>query len=363
MHFTAFVPDVDVPAAGNLTVRRSHRWPTQRPMARIAWEQTALSLWSRRLGLDLLHATVNVSPWFAGCPAVVTVPDLSFLRYPEAFPPFQRLYLRTQTRRSVHAARRVIAISAATQRDVVELLDVPAERVDVVHVGIDETFSPAPAGQVEAFRRQKGLPPRFILYVGTLEPRKNLVRLVQAFQQVKARPEHGDRAGANQDLKLVLGGGEGWYYQDIFDEVARLDLEGEVMFPGYVPNQELAWWYRAAAVFAYPSLMEGFGLPVGEALACGTPVVTSDLSSLPEVAGDAALLVDPTSVDSMADALHRLLVDDDLARELSARGPQQAARFTWHRTALETVAVYRQALVSPRSAAWPAATPQARIDR
>lgn len=334
----AFVPNITVDTAPNLHIRRNTRWDTRRPARRIAWEQTALPLLAGRERLALLHGTVNVNPQFAPCPTVVTIHDLSFLRYPEAFPAMQRTYLQQQVRRSARAAQRVIAISAATKRDVVTLFGVPADRVEVVYNGVDAGFTPAPAADVEAFRQRHGLPARFLLHLGTLEPRKNLVRLVQAFARVKAQDP------AQPPLRLVLAGGKGWGYDAIFAEVKQLGLENDVLFPGYIPDEELPWWYRAAAVFVYPSLLEGFGLPVIEAMACAAPVVTSNVSSLPEVAGDAALLVDPLEVDALAAALLRILRDDALAQELRARSVQQAARFSWANTARDTAAVYRRIL-------------------
>ncbi|HNS02198.1 MAG TPA: glycosyltransferase family 1 protein [Anaerolineae bacterium] len=342
LRLTAFTPDVDLDPAPNLQQRRSTRWDTRRPLRRILWEQAALPQLARQARLDLLHGAVNVSPAIAPCPSVVTVHDLSFMRYPQAFPPMQRAYLHSQVRRSVAAARRVIAVSEATKQDLIGLFGASPERIDVVYNGVDASFCPAPAAEVEAFRARAGLPARFILHLGTLEPRKNLVRLVQAFAQVR-----GQDAG-QPAVKLVLAGGKGWDYDAIFNEVTRQGLEREVLFPGYVAEEELAWWYRAATLFVYPSLLEGFGLPVLEAMACGAPVVTSNLSSLPEVAGDAALLVDPASVDALAAALLRLLVDAELASRLRGRGLAQAARFPWSRTAAQTAAVYRRAL--PRAA-------------
>jgi glycosyltransferase involved in cell wall biosynthesis len=336
LRLTAFLPAVDLDA--DLTLRRSTVWDTRRPLRRILWEQAALPVLARQARLDLLHGTININPILPGCPTVVTIHDLSFMRYPQAFPPMQRAYLQSQVRRSTRAARRVIAVSYATKQDVVELFGVAPERIDVVHNGVDASFCPAPAAEVEAFRRRAGLPERFILHLGTLEPRKNLVRLVQAFAQVRASDP------GQPPIKLVLAGGKGWSYDTIFAEVDRLGLEQEVLFPGYVADQDLAWWYRATALFVYPSLLEGFGLPVLEAMACGAPTVTSNLSSLPEVAGDAALLVDPTSVDALAAALLRLLADAGLAHDLRARGLAQAACFPWSRTAKQTAAVYRRAL-------------------
>lgn len=344
LHLTAFTPDVELDLPASLDVHRSTRWDTRRPLRRIIWEQATLPLLVRQAQLDLLHGAVNINPALAPCPTVVTVHDLSFMRYPQAFPPVQRAYLQSQVRRSVRAARQVIAVSQATKQDVVALFGVPADRIDVVYNGVDASFCLAPAAQVEAFRRRQRLPERYILHLGTLEPRKNLVRLVQAFAQVKGMDS------GQPPIKLVLAGGKGWDYDAIFAEVTHQGLEQEVLFPGYVADEELVWWYRAAAVFAYPSLLEGFGLPVLEAMACGAPVVTSNVSSLPEVAGDAALLVDPTSVDALAAALLRLLDGTTLAAELRTRGLHQAARFPWSRTAAETADVYRRALGLPGGA-------------
>jgi glycosyltransferase involved in cell wall biosynthesis len=176
------------------------------------------------------------------------------------------------------------------------------------------------------------------LHLGTLEPRKNLVRLVQAFGRARDSLRYED------NTRLVLAGGKGWDYEPIFQEVSRLNLEAYVVFPGYVPENELLWWYRAAAAFVYPSLWEGFGLPVLEAMACGTPTVTSKASSLPEVAGDGALLVDPLSVEELAEALIRVLGSEETAQRLRQAGMKQASRFSWQQTGQQTAAVYRRAL-------------------
>jgi glycosyltransferase involved in cell wall biosynthesis len=262
------------------------------------------------------------------------------MRYPQAFPPMQRAYLQSQVRRSVRAARRVIAVSQATKAGRGSSLACRPLASTWSTTASTASFCPAPAGEVEAFRRQQGLPERYILHLGTLEPRKNLVRLVQAFAQVRSHD------AGQPPIKLVLAGGKGWDYEAIFAEVSRLGLEQEVLFPGYVADEELAWWYRAATLFVYPSLLEGFGLPVLEAMACGAPTVTSNLSSLPEVAGDAALLVDPTSVDALATALLCLLRDTALTDELRARAAP-GRPLPLARTAQETAAVYRRALCRP----------------
>ncbi len=312
------------------------RWPTHRPLARILWEQLALPVVLRRAGIDLLHAMSFAGPLATTCPFVVTIYDLSFLHYPEAFRPWNRWYLSRFTALSARRARRVIAISESTKRDVVSLLGVPADRVDVIYCGTDDIFHPLPADEVAQFRCERALPDRFILFLGTLEPRKNVRTLVQAYGQWrKAEPDIP---------KLVVAGGKGWYYDQIFAEVEALGLAGEVIFPGYVRQEELPLWYNAADLFVYPSRFEGFGLPVLEAMACGTPVVTTNVSSLPEVAGDAALLTPPDDETQLIEAMRRVLSDRALRQEMMAKGQAHAATFTWERTARQTVETYERAL-------------------
>jgi glycosyltransferase involved in cell wall biosynthesis len=213
-------------------------------------------------------------------------------------------------------------------------------------------FSPASPDQVAAFRRHKGLPERYILFLGTLEPRKNLVRLVDAYAKVRqtACPPGqgaGGEARQGQFPALVIAGGKGWFYDEILARVTELGLTGAVIFPGFVPADELPWWYRAAELFVYPSVFEGFGLPVLEAMACGTPAVTSAVSALPEVAGDAALLFNPEDVGEIADAIHRVLADPVLANQLREAGLRRAEHFSWAHTAMATAAVYRDVLGLP----------------
>jgi glycosyltransferase involved in cell wall biosynthesis len=289
----------------------------------------------RKERVDLLHALAFVTPLLSRCPSVVTIYDLSFLLYPESFRRAKRSYLGLFTRLSARRARRIIAISESTKRDVVRLLGVPPEKVEVVYCGIDEAFRPLAEDQVAAFRSQHGLPERFILFVGTIEPRKNVTRLIEAFADLRF---------AICDLRLVIGGAKGWFYQDVFARVEELGLQGEVMFPGYIPVSELPLWYNAAELFVYPSLHEGFGLPPLEAMACGTPVVAANTSSLPEVVGEAGLTVDPLDVEGLAEAMRRVLGDDALQQEMRKRGLQRARGFSWTKTAQETVQVYRRAM-------------------
>ena len=338
--YTVFVGEGQ-PEMNGATVRRS-AFPTGNPIVRVLWEQLfqPVAVWGARP--DLLHSLAFVSPVLAPCPSVVTVYDLSFKLTPDRFRqrPAQRLYLSALTAHSCRRARRVIAISESTKEDVIRFWGIDRERVDVAYPGLHPAFRPLPRPEVEAFRARRGLPDRFVLYLGTLEPRKNLSTLVRAFATLHA---------SHPTLHLILAGAKGWLYHDLFALVQELNLTDKVIFPGFVPAEELVLWYNAAAVFAYPSSYEGFGIPVTEALACGRPVVTSNVSSLPEAGGDAAIFAPPGDGDALRDALARALTVEP---EALARGPAHAARFTWAATAAQTAASYRRALnphSSPRS--------------
>ncbi len=319
--------------------------PTQRPLARIVWEQLAQPLWAGLGGLQLLHGLAFVLPLVRPCPSVVTVYDLSFAHFPHLFRGPNAAYLRLFTRLSCRVADKVIAISQSTRNDVARLYGVPGERVEVALPGVDPSFCPLPPEQVELFRQKRGLPQTFILHVGTLEPRKNHIRLLEAFQQIsnfKLQIANCKLQIAN--FKLVLVGGQGWSYGEIYAAVERLGLQDQVIFAGYAPADELPLWYNAATLFVYPSLYEGFGMPALEAMACGVPVIASDSSSLPEVVGGAGLLVPPNDVDALAGAMRQLLADADLRQQLSRAGRARAAEFTWQHTARVTAETYRKIL-------------------
>lgn len=263
---------------------------------------------------------------------LLTVHDLSFLRYPEAFVPALRRYLERVVPRSIARADLVLADSAHTGSDIVSLLGVPADKVEVLYSGVSPRFrSQIEPGEDARIRAHYGLGERpYVLSVGTVQPRKNHVRLIHAF----IRSQTGQPAG----WQLVIAGGWGWLYQDILAEVEKHGDRVRIL--GFVDEADLPALYRGAALFAFPSLYEGFGLPVLEAMACGVPVVCSDASSLPEVAGDAALLVNPLDTDALAEALSRALRDADLRQEMVARGLAQAARFTWEQAARQLLGTF-----------------------
>lgn len=330
--------DVFVPSAperngwGSLTFHPSGHH-TVRPPIRIAWEQTVLPRKLASLKPDLLHGLAYALPIGWSGPGVVTIYDLSFLRFPDAFKPANRIYLTATTRATARRARRILTISEHARRDIVRLLSVPEQRVDVTYPAADERYRPLPNREVEAFRVARALPESFVFALGTLEPRKNLVGLLQAYARLpRPRPP------------LYVAGGAGWRFSPIFDTVRQLHLAEDVHWLGYVPEDELPLWYNAARLFAFPSLYEGFGLPVLEAMACGTPVITSTAASLPEVGGKAAVLVPPLDTERIAHEMERILDDSQLRTEMRAAGRIQASRFSWRAMTDKTINAYARAV-------------------
>jgi len=306
---------------------------TTAPIRRVLWEQAIQPF---RLGrFDLYHAMAFVGPMLPyPPPTIVTIYDLSFIHYPQVLSSARRAYLSAFTRHTVQRAERVIAISHSTAQDVIDVFGVPPAKVDVAPCGTDfDRFRPLPPEQVGAFRVAKGLPEHFWLFLGTLEPRKNLPTLLKAYAQLPpdTRPP------------LVLGGGRGWGYRPIFEAIAAHQLTDEVLLPGFIPADELPLWYNSADVFVYPSVYEGFGIPPLEAMACGTPVIVSDASSLPEVvAGSDGLRVPPLDIGAWVAAL-QMALDDTSWRERAAQtGRQAARRYTWDDTAQQTWASYQK---------------------
>ncbi|MBV8085528.1 MAG: glycosyltransferase family 4 protein [Chloroflexi bacterium] len=270
--------------------------------------------------LDVLHSTDYIPPFARHFRSVITVHDLAFLRWPELLTVESRRYFNGQIRRAVRSADRIIAVSQATARDLVELLGVPERKIDVVYEAAGIEIPDIPP---------RGVPDDYILFAGTYEPRKNLPLLVRAFAQLRRRGYEGT---------LVLAGRSGWLGEPLYAEIERQALGEAVLTMDLRPEL-----YRGTRLLAFPSLYEGFGLPVLEAMSVGTPVVTSNVSSLPEVAGDAALLVDPHDEGALADAMWRVLSDGALAEDLGRRGREQAAKFSWERAARETLGVYEKA--------------------
>jgi len=312
-------------------------WPESRPISRVAWEQFKLPSLLREKRIDVFHSPANVLPERLphGCAGVVTLHDLAFLRYPHVLTRSKRVYHRTFTMHSLRRATMIIANSNSTKQDAIELAGIPANHIRMVYPCIDERFSNVILDEdIQSFRQTYGLTKGYLLYLGTLEPRKNITTLIEAYAQL--RKIYG------REEKLVLVGGKGWLFDSIFQRVQELGLEAEVLFPGFVSDAEQLLWYHSASVFVYPSLYEGFGMPVTEALACGIPVITSNVSSMPEAGATLALTVEPHDSEAMARAICKALTDETLCKQCRTQAAMVRQQFSAQRMAEQTVAVYEQ---------------------
>ena len=298
------------------------------------FETTAMSAELFPHHLDVLHSPDFIPPTHIRFPSVITVHDLAFLLYPDFLTPQSARYY-AQVDGAARRARHIIAVSQSTKRDVMRLLGVAEDKVTVIYEAAHPTFRQL--DHEEARRHvaaRYGIRENFVLFVSTIEPRKNLPTLLKAFRRL-LDVYHPEAA-------LVVAGTQGWLTERVSETVTSLQLGERVRFLGAVTVEDLLYLYNAARVFALPSFYEGFGLPPLEAMACGTPVVVSNTSSLPEVVGDAGQLVDPNDVEAWSVALWRALSDDGLHREMCAKGLRRAATFSWQRAARETLGVYRK---------------------
>ncbi len=298
------------------------------------WEQWTLPIELALHRLDVLHSPDFIPPFQRRCPAVITVHDLAFKRRPDLLTEESRRYYG-QVDRAVRRAQGVAAVSEATKRDMVELLGTPPERVNVIHWGMEPRFQPLPEEDVRAYIVQRGLPERFMLWLGVIEPRKNLATLLRALAHLKQM--------GRAPPSLVVAGATGWLAEETLALIGSLRLEDLVLRLGSFEPEEQPLLYNAAQAFLFPSLYEGFGLPPLEAMACGTPVAAASTPALCEVLGGAALFVDPEDVEGWADAIQRLVEDEPLRERLRADGPARAARFRWEDTARAYLQLYRQA--------------------
>jgi glycosyltransferase involved in cell wall biosynthesis len=315
------------PHNGNVAVHEGGRFGV-----RSVWMQLVLPWILRRVRPDLVHFTNYLAPLACPVPYVVSIHDMTLSLLPGYHTAKKRLLTSTLVPSVARSAHLVLAPSYSTRRDVIRLLGLAPERVRVVPYAPGLGFGPRPLDP-ERLAVNYGLREPFFLYVGTLEPRKNLARTLRAFARLKeALPDH----------RFVLVGQQGWNCTDVLQEVESSAGRARVL--GYVPEEDLPLMYAHAAALVYPSLYEGFGLPVVEAMACGTPVITSRGSSLEEIGGEAAVLVDPLDESALADAMRAVASDAGLAASLRERGLRAAARYDWTRTARETAEAYRDAL-------------------
>jgi glycosyltransferase involved in cell wall biosynthesis len=300
----------------------------------LVWTHVKVPIQSYRERLDLLHMPANVVPVFAHCPTIATILDTTVFRYPSYFPRWQRTYQRIFVPLTARRARKILTISEHSKRDIVDRFGIKPDKVTVTYLSALPAFQVLPNMAASEGVDKHGFG-EFILTVGTLEPRKNTIGLLRAFALLRQQ---------GHTCHLVHAGSRGWMFDAVLDEVVRLGLSASVHFLGRVALGELVELYNTAKLFVYPSLYEGFGLPVLEAMACGCPVITSDRSSLPEIAGDAAVLIDPEDTTGLALAIKSLIEDRALAKDMQRRGLERAAEFSWERCAQQTLGVYREAL-------------------
>ena len=298
-------------------------------------ERYSLNVELMRLGLDVLHSPDFIPPHRPACKSVITVHDLAFLLYPHFLTKESARYYG-HIDQAVRWTDHIISVSESTKRDTIQHLGVPEEKITVVHEAASSIFQPLDGAEAkEQVRNRFGVDGPYILFVSTIEPRKNVPSLLRALYQLVTCYK--------EDVRLVLAGGRGWLFEDAFAVVDELELDDRVHFVGRVTSEDLLYLYNAAEMLAHPAFYEGFGLPPLEAMACGLPVVASNVASLPEVVGDAGQLIDPHDVDELTVSMWRVLNDSELREQMREKGLRQAGRFSWERAARETMEIYRKA--------------------
>lgn len=286
--------------------------------------------------IDIFHATNFLLPHCRHAKSILTIYDLSILKFKKFHPlPRRIVFSESRLRYSANKCNAIITCSCRTKEDVVDILGVLPEKVKVIYGAISPEFKKIGNKQMlQDIMKRYSLPQKYIFYFGTLEPRKNIARLIEAFKMAKERMK--------DKYKLVLAGGRGWFCKDIFKTINRLRLGGSVMYIGYVPRDDLPFLLNGASAFVCPSFYEGFGLPPLEAMACGAPTLVSNASCFPEVVGDAALKVNPYSVDDIADGIYQILTDRNLRETLRQKGLERVRDYSWEKTARETLVLYNE---------------------
>ncbi len=286
---------------------------------------------------DILHSPVSALPYFSFKKSVITVPDLTFILYPETMTKIGYFYWKLFMGKGIKTASKIITISESTKRDLITYFHIPRNKIKVIHLYPTQNFK-YDKSYTKLLKDKFNIPKRYILYLGTLQPRKNLTTLIKAYAILK------------KDNKiphsLVIAGNKGWLYDNIFNLVKELDIDNDVIFTSFIPEIYLPSLYSGADLFAYLSLYEGFGLPPLEAMACGTPVLTSNTSSLPEVVGDAGILVNPNNIDDITCKMLKILKDDIFHQELRNRGLKRVKQFSIQKATKATIDVYREVIES-----------------
>lgn len=308
----------------------------------LLWTQwrLPLGLFFTKSRLDIFFSPTHYSPRFSPVPTVVSVMDLSYLYFPEMFNKSDLLQLKSWTKYSVAKAAKVLTISNSSRDDIIKEYNLSQDKVVVTHLGIKESVTLTPhIYSMNELKAKYNLSDNFILFVGTLQPRKNLLRLIEAFAKVL---KSKDESHQLKNLQLVIVGRRGWLYEEILKAPEELDIAEQVKFLENVTDEELPLFYKNARCFVLPSLYEGFGLPVLEAMKQGCPVITSNISSLPEAGGEACLYVDPENIDDIAQKITKLVGNDKLRKELIEKGKAQVKKFSWEKTAKETLKVLEE---------------------
>jgi glycosyltransferase involved in cell wall biosynthesis len=321
--------------AADSLVTRFHHGKLWTP-AHHRWERLALTIELARYRLDLLHSPDFIPPYRGAKRHVITVHDLTFLHYPQYLTADSRRYYNDQIQAATRHASHILADSEATKTDLVNMLNVPAEKITVHMLGVDENFQPLPTEMLEKCRQQYKLPPAYILFVGTFEPRKNIVGLVEAYKLLLEKIPDAP--------PLLLFGKPGWLFEETMARVKTLGIEQYLIWRDDLPYDALPVVYNLAKILVTPSFYEGFGLPALEAMACGTVPIVSNRSSLPEVVGNIGLQVNPDDISSISDAIYHTLTDTDWREQMRAAGLERAKLFTWQNTAEITLSVYRKVL-------------------
>jgi glycosyltransferase involved in cell wall biosynthesis len=317
---------------------RARRWRIPGPILWKSWRRLRLPPLELLTGsFDLYHSTSSVIAPRLGGKCVVTIHDLYFERHPEHCDPLGGIYLANTLRKRLQFADRIIAVSNTTKRDLIELYEVPPEKIDVIYEGVSDRFRPIEDRQLlDTFRNEYCLPEVYMLAVGTLEPRKNLEGLFRAYSHLKSIFSHPP--------PLVVVGLRGWKTTGIYKTMVELGIEDDVIFTDYVHDEHMPLIYNAARLFVMPTFFEGFGLPVVEAMACGTPVACSDISTLREVAGEAALFFDPNDPESIAGTIRKFLSSKKKREQFAREGLERSTRFSWRLTARKTIRCYERTM-------------------
>lgn len=300
-----------------------------------AWYLYSAIRLNKNKDIDIVHNPSQVPTYFkARQKSVVTAHDITPMLLPDAFLSGRPMIYRALFLKTLKNADRIIAVSDSTRRDILRYVNIPPEKICTIYEGVDqERYKPLSRKEVQVVDEKYAINFPYILYTGTLEPRKNIPFLIEAFHIVR-------RAGIKH--KLVIVGKRGWKYKEVFKTVDRLELQNDVVFTGYIPVEDLPVFYNAADIFVYPSLYEGFGLPPLEAMACGTPVITSNTSSFPEVVGDAGIMVDPHDVNQLAEEMQKILTNTGLRQDMIGKGLERVKLFSWEKMAIETLKVYEK---------------------